>query len=244
MKNICVIPSRYKSTRFEGKPLMDICGHPMVWWVYNEAKKIKRFEKVVVATEDFRVKDTCDALGIECIITSDECPTGTDRVCEVAKSIDADYYYVLMGDEPLLTINEINAMLDEIERDPAPAALLATKFTHPVDVVNASTIKLALNNENDLIYMSRCPIPYPKGRIDYDYYKNVGLYVFSKDCLHKFEKASMGRMEGIEQLEMLRILENHIRCKAVVVDTDAMSVDTYKDLLRIRDIMNERLNKK
>lgn len=241
MKNVCVIPSRYKSTRFEGKPLVDICGHPMVWWVYQEAKKIKEFEDVIVATEDFRVKDTCDALNIKCVLTSDECPTGTDRVCEVAKKIDADYYYVLMGDEPLLTEKEIHAMVYSINDDPAPAALLATKFTHPVDVVNASTIKLALNNDNDLIYMSRCPIPYPKGRIDYDYYKNVGLYVFSKECLSKFENSKIGKMESIEQLEMLRILENHIRCKAVIVDTDAMSVDTYKDLLRIREIMSIRI---
>lgn len=241
MKNVCVIPSRYKSTRFEGKPLMDICGHPMVWWVYQEAKKISSFDTVVVATEDFRVKDACDAMGINCIITSDEHPTGTDRVCEVAEKIDADYYYVLMGDEPLLTEIEINTMVKALEEDPAPAAILATKFHNPVDVVNSSTIKLSLNNNNDLIYMSRSPIPYPKGKLGWDYIKNVGLYVFSKDCLNKFKNSPMGRAESIEELEMLRILENHIRCKAVYVDTDAMSVDTYKDLLRIREIMQKRL---
>lgn len=244
LKKVCVIPSRYKSTRFEGKPLMDICGHPMVWWVYQEALKVKDFDEVVVATEDSRVKDVCDNNNMKCILTSDNCPTGTDRVCEVAKLIDADYYYVLMGDEPLLTINEINAMVNALNEDPAPAALLATKFHSPVDVVNNSTIKLALNLKNDLIYMSRSPIPYPKGALNYDYYKNVGLYVFSKECLKQFENTPMGRMESIEQLEMLRILENHIRCKAVVVETDAMSVDTYKDLLRIREIMKKRINSK
>jgi 3-deoxy-manno-octulosonate cytidylyltransferase (CMP-KDO synthetase) len=241
MKKVCIIPSRYKSTRFEGKPLVDICGHPMVWWVYQEAKKIKEFDDVIVATEDFRVKDTCDALKIKCIITSDDCPTGTDRVCEVAKKISADYYYVLMGDEPLLTEQDIMAMVNALDKDPAPAALLATKFHNAVDVVNSSTIKLALSLNDDLIYMSRTPIPYPKGMLNYDYYKNVGLYVFSKDCLEKFENYPMGRMEAIEQLEMLRILENHIRCKAVVIDTDAMSVDTYKDLIRIREIMEKRI---
>lgn len=242
MKNVCIIPSRYKSTRFEGKPLMDICGHPMVWWVYSEAKKIKEFDDVVVATEDIRVIDVCEALKIKCIMTSDECPTGTDRVCEVSKKIDADYYYVLMGDEPLLTVNEINAMIDALKKDPAPACLLATKFKSPVDVINSSTIKLALNASNDLIYMSRSPIPYPKNSLEFDYYKNVGLYVFSKSCLKQFECLPIGRNEYIEQLEMLRILENHIRCKAVIVDTDAMSVDTYKDLKRIRSMMSKRLN--
>ena len=243
MKSIVVIPSRYASTRFPGKPLMDICGKPMVWWVYQEAKKIKEFDSVVVATEDDRVKKVCDELGINCIITSDNHPTGTDRVCEVAEKIDADYYYVLMGDEPLLTEKEIRVMYEALERDPAPAALLATKFKNPVDVVNFSTIKLAMNNESDLIYMSRSPIPYPKDSLDYDYYKNVGLYVFSKECLQKFKSAPLGRMEKIEGLEMLRILENHIRCKAVCVETDAMSVDTFKDLGRIRKIMEERLKK-
>lgn len=240
MKNLCVIPSRYKSTRFEGKPLVDICGHPMVWWVYQEAKKIKEFDDVIVATEDFRVKDTCDDMGINCIITSDNHPTGTDRVCEVAEKIEADYYYVLMGDEPLLTTKEIQTMVDALKEDPAPAAILATKFHNPVDVVNSSTIKLSLNNEDDLIYMSRSPIPYPKGKIGWDYIKNVGLYVFSKECLEQFKHLEMGRAEQIEELEMLRILENHIRCKAVRVETDAMSVDTYKDLLRIREIMAKR----
>ncbi len=239
---VCVIPSRYKSTRFEGKPLMDICGHPMIWWVYQEALKIKDFSLVIVATEDSRVKDICDNNNINCILTSDNCPTGTDRVCEVADIIDAKWYYVLMGDEPLLTTNEINTMIDSLNEDPAPAALLATKFHSPVDVINNSTIKLALNSYNDLIYMSRSPIPYPKGVLNYDYYKNVGLYVFSKECLIQFKQSPIGRMEAIEQLEMLRILENHIRCKAVIVNTDAMSVDTYKDLLRIREIMKKRIN--
>lgn len=223
---------------------MDICGHPMVWWVYQEALKVDEFDEVIVATEDSRVKDVCDNNNMKCILTSDNCPTGTDRVCEVAKKIDADYYYVLMGDEPLLTIKEINAMVKALNNDPAPTALLATKFHSPVDVVNNSTIKLALNLNNDLIYMSRSPIPFPKGDLNYDYYKNVGLYVFSKDCLKQFEELPMGRMESIEQLEMLRILENHIRCKAVIVDTDAMSVDTYKDLIRIREIMSNRIKSK
>lgn len=210
-------------------------------WVYQEAKKIKNFERVIVATEDFRVKDACDAMGIECMITSDNHPTGIDRVCEVAEHIDADYYYVLMGDEPLLTEKEIGIMVDALDTDPAPAAILATRFHNPVDVVNFSTIKLSLNNNDDLIYMSRFPIPYPKGKLGWDYIKNVGLYVFSRECLKKFKELPIGRAEGIEELEMLKILENHIRCKAVRVETDAMSVDTYKDLLRIREIMNSRI---
>ena len=213
----------------------------MIWWVYNEAKKFKFFEMIIVATEDHRVKDACDAMNIDCVITSDSHPTGTDRVCEVAEMYDADYYYVLMGDEPLLTVVEIQKMYDEIKETLAPAALLATRFKNPVDVVNNSTIKLALNNDNDLIYMSRSPIPYPKAVLDFDYYKNVGLYVFSKECLQAFKKLPIGRMENIEGLEMLRILENHILCKAVLVDTSAMSVDTYKDLLRIRKEIQKRL---
>ena len=242
MKNLCVIPARYQSTRFEGKLLMDICGHPMVWWVYQEAKKINDFDDVIIATEDIRVKNVCDELKLKCVITSSNHRTGTDRVCEVAEKYDADYYYyVLMGDEPLITVNEINEMVQALKKDAAPAAILATKFHNTVDVVNNSTIKLALNNNGDLVYMSRSPIPYPKGMLGFDFIKNVGLYVFSKDCLHQFKTLPMGKMESVEELEMLRILENHIRCKAVYVETDAMSVDTFKDLLRIREIMKKRI---
>ena len=110
------------------------------------------------------------------------------------------------------------------------AAMLTTKFKKGVDVVNATTIKLAINDNSDLIFMSRAPIPYPKERIDFDYYKNMGAYAFTKNALDFYKKTSVGYIESIE---LLRLLENHKIVKVVEVESDSMSVDTQKDLDRI-----------
>lgn len=238
MKIIAVIPARYKSSRFPGKPLADINGKPMIWWVYKEALKVKRYNKVIVATESDLIVDKCKELGIEVVKTSDKCLTGTDRVAEVAKKIKGDLYVVVMGDEPLMTYQEENKLIDGIlKHKDADAYMLCTKFKNPVDVVNTTTIKLALNDRNYLIYMSRSPIPFPKDELGYDMYKNVGCYAFKKDALNYFAKTKAGRLERAEGLEMIRFLENHKKVYTVYVDSKSMSVDTYKDLNRIKETL-------
>lgn len=241
MKIVGVIPSRYKSSRFEGKPLADICGKPMIWWVYEQAKKVKRFDEIVVATDDERIKSACDNYNMNVVMTRDDHPSGTDRVAEVAEKIDADLYVVVMGDEPLIDYKIIDKLVDTmIKNSNAFAGMLATIFKNGVDVVNDSTIKLALNNDNELIYMSRLPIPFPKSRIDYEYYKNVGVYAFTKQALTFFKNTARGRLESIEDMEMMRMLENHKIVKVEIVETNSMSVDTPKDLERIRKIIENK----
>lgn len=243
MKILGVIPARYKSSRFPGKPLADICGKPMIWWVYNQAKKVKKFSDVVVATDDARIEKTCKDLDINVIMTSDKHPSGTDRVAEVAEKIEADLYVVVMGDEPLINSSDINILIDTmLENKTADAAMLTTKFKKGVDVVNSTTIKLAINNDNDLIFMSRASIPYPKERINYDYYKNMGAYAFTKNALDYYKNTSVGFLESIEGIELLRLLENHKIVKAIYVESDSMSVDSKKDLDRvIKYIKDNRL---
>jgi len=234
MKIIGVIPARYKSSRFEGKPLADICGKPMIWWVYQQAKKVKRFEEVVVATDDKKIEDVCKKYDINVIMTRDDHPSGTDRVAEVAEKMDSELYVVVMGDEPLIDYKIIDKLIDTMTKSKdAFAGMLCTKFKNGVDVVNNSTIKLALNDNNELIYMSRSPIPFPKARIDYEYHKNVGVYAFTKEALTFFKNTKRGRLESIEDMEMMRMLENHKLVKVELVKTDSMSVDTHKDLERI-----------
>ena len=241
MKIIGIIPSRYKSSRFEGKPLADILGRPMVWWVYQQAIKVKELDEVIVATDDERIFDVCKKYDMNVIMTSEKNPTGTDRVVEVSNSVKADLYIVIMGDEPLIKAEDISRLVYKMKDDKnAYAGMLATKFKNPVDVINNSTIKLAVNDFDELIYMSRLAVPYPKAVIGYDYHKNVGVYAFSKDGIDFFKNTQRGRLESIEDMEMMRMLEHHKIVKVVFIDTDAMSVDTKKDLSRIIDYMKEK----
>jgi 3-deoxy-manno-octulosonate cytidylyltransferase (CMP-KDO synthetase) len=199
MKIIGVIPARYASSRFPGKPLVDIHGKPMIWWVYCRAKQTTQLDAVYVATESDKVRDVCESLDIPVIMTNDSHPTGTDRVAEVAQGVNADVYLVWMGDEPLILATEVSKLLAEFVRDKTIAAcMLGTAFHNPIDVVNTTTIKLGINDRHDLIFMSRSPIPYPKAALDYQYYKNMGAYAMTKESLDFFLHTKPGNLEWAE----------------------------------------------
>lgn len=238
MKIVAVIPARYQSSRFPGKPLVDINGKPMVWWVYHEAKKVKAFDRVIVATESDVVMDKCKELGMECMMTSDDHPTGTDRVAEVAQKVPADIYCIIMGDEPMIRAEDEEVLISKIKNAPnADAIMLTEKFSDPVDVVNMTTIKLAISDSGYLIFMSRMPIPYPKETLGYPYYKNVGCYAIRKDTLDFYLKTKPGACERAEGIELLRLLENHKKVMAYTVDSKSMAVDTPKDLERVKEYL-------
>ena len=243
MKAVGVIPARYGSGRFEGKPLADILGKPMIWWVYQQAIKVKEIDDVVVATDDLRIQDVCNKFNMKSLMTSKEHPTGTDRVCEVVEKINADLYVVIMGDEPLILPEDISVITKEMIKNPEyDAGMLTKKYSNPVDVVNPSTIKLVLNNNSELIYMSRLPIPFPKAAINYDYYKNIGVYVFTKYALDFYKQTPVGKLEGIEDMEMMRMIEHHKLVKVVEIKSDSFSVDTPKDLERVKQILSARMS--
>lgn len=240
MKVIAVIPARYKSSRFPGKPLADICGKPMVQRVYEEAKKVEYFERVIVATESEIIVNKCQELGLDVMLTSDNHPTGTDRVAEVAQKVEADLYVIIMGDEPLISADDERKLVESIGKSDADAIMLTEKFKNPVDVANMTTIKLAINDYGDLIFMSRASIPYPKESIGYYMYKNVGCYALKKETLDFFLKTSPGNIEKAEGIELLRLLENHKRVMTVEIESESMAVDTQKDLERIRKVFEKK----
>lgn len=242
MKVIGVIPARYKSSRFPGKPLADICGKPMVWWVYNEAKKVSMFDEVIVATESQIIVDACQKLGMNVMMTSDKHLTGTDRVAEVAQKIEAELYVIIMGDEPLISAADMERLILSIsEAEDADAIMLTEQFRQPIDAVNATTIKLAINARGYLIFMSRSVIPYPKEALGYELYKNVGCYALRKEALDFFLQTKPGNIERAEGIELLRLLENHRKVLTVEIDSESMAVDTQKDLERIQRVIGQRL---
>lgn len=247
MKIIGVIPARYKSSRFPGKPLADICGKPMIWWVYQQCMKVKDFDAVYVATDDEQIFDTCESLDIKVIMTSDTHKTGTDRVGEVARKIPADLIVNIQGDEPLLEPEVIRAAIAPFYDNPdLKITNLMTKIQDPVDVVNATVPKVITNREGIGIYLTRAMAPYPKGSIEYNYYKQVCVYGFRPDALQFFCDYGMqygkARIEAIEDIEILRFIENGYKVQYVEVDSCTVAVDTQNDLEKVRNIVTNQIN--
>lgn len=248
MKIVGVIPARYKSSRFPGKPLVDICGKPMIWWVYQQCKKVEDFDSVYVATDDERIYNTCRELEIEVIMTSSTHPTGTDRIGEVARKVDADIIVNIQGDEPLLEPATIKAAIEPFYDNPElMVSNLMTKIKNPVDAVNFTVPKVITNKEGIGVYLTRSTAPYPKGSLNYDYYKQVCVYGFKPEAL-KFYcdygiRYGKAKIEAIEDIEILRFIENGYKVQYIEVESDTVAVDTPNDLEKVRKIVSKQLQR-
>lgn len=245
MNIIGVIPARYKSSRFEGKPLADICGKPMIWWVYQQAIKVQEINTVYVATDDDRIYSTCQKLSINVIMTSDKHKTGTDRIGEVAEKIPCDLIVNIQGDEPLLEPETIRAaILPFLSNPELQVSNLMAKILDPVDVVNFTVPKVITNKEGIGVYLTRSTAPYPKGSIDYQYYKQVCVYGFKPEALKFFcnygKKFGKAKIEAIEDIEILRFIENGYKVQFIEVSSDSVAVDTPNDLERVRKIVSDK----
>lgn len=246
MKIIGVIPARYASSRFPGKPLADICGKPMIWWVYQQCKKVDDFDEVYIATDDQRIMDAAEKYGMKAIMTSDKHKTGTDRIGEVAEKIPADLYVNIQGDEPMIEPETIRKAITPFYDNPSlEITNLMTKIHDPVDVVNFTVPKVIVNKDNIGVYLTRSTAPYPKGSIDYSYYKQVCVYGFKPDTLKFYcdygKKYGKARVEAIEDIEILRFIENGYKVQYVEVDSCTVAVDTQNDLEKVRRIVAEKL---
>ena len=172
MRVVAIIPARYHSSRFPGKPLADLCGKPMIWWVYNQVKKVSEIDEVYVATDDKRIEEVCNKQRINVVMTRDDHGTSTERVNEVAHKVDADLYIVINGDEPLIDPEIIRAIIPTDEMTPDfYVSNLMTEILRPSEVVDFTNIKVVTDEEENALFMSRSPIPYPKASIEYKYYK-------------------------------------------------------------------------
>lgn len=246
MKIIGIIPARYKSTRFEGKPLADICGKPMIWWVYEQVKKVRGIDEIYVATDDERIENTCNSYNMNVIMTSDKNKTPTDRIYEVSTKIEADYYISINGDEPLIDSKIIEKVIPKTKKDNLYVANLMTTIKDPVQAVDSTNLKIVTNDRGEGVYISRTAVPYPKGSMDFEYKKHVGVYAFDKEALKYYHDTPRGRIETIEDIDLLRYIENHVNIDFIDVNSDSLSVDNMKDLEEVRRIVEKKLknNKK
>lgn len=239
MRIVGIIPARYESTRLPGKPLADICGKPMLWWVYKKVKDINAFSDVFCAIDDDRIKRVCDELDVKYVMTRNDHPNHISRLHEVSEKVEADFYVCINGDEPLITKECIMPVLpSEIKSIPYFGGAMR-KLTDPAEVIDPANIKLVIAKSGKCIYMSRTPVPYPKGTLDVKYNKYVGVECFNKQALDFFVRTEMGLIEKAEDIDHLRFLENDIGLYFSLVDSDSISVDTPKDLDFVRNKMRE-----
>ena len=241
MKVIGVIPCRYKSSRFQGKPIAMICGKPMLWHVWNQAKKTKYVDKLIVATDDNRIYDVCYQYGIESIMTSEDHKTGTDRVAEVAERIGGDVFVNIQGDEPMIDPSGIDVVVAKIiNNDEESIANAFALIENKSDLINGNVVKVITSNTNYAIAYSRSPIPYPK-ESNPIYKRQIGLYAIKRESILEFPLLNRGYLELSESIEMLRYLENGYKIKMVEVsDNNSIPVDVPDDIMRVESLMKNR----
>ena len=241
MKIIAIIPARYSSTRFPGKPLADICGKPMIWWVYNQVSQVKRFSDVFVAIDDERIRQACEDMGIKYVMTRNDHPDHIARIQEVSDKVEADIYVCVNGDEPLISPKCIEqALPGDNEKIFFSGAM--RKMTDAAETIDPSRIKVVVSNTGRCLYITRTPAPYPKGSLMFAYNKYVGIECFSKEALDFFVSTPQANLEKIEDIDHLRFLEHGRELKFKYVDSESISVDTPKDLEKVRVLMEKELN--
>lgn len=243
MNIVAVIPARYKSTRFPGKPLADICGKPMIWWVYNRVSKVKEISKVYVATDDEKIYNVCQAENMNVVMTSEQCPTHLERLYEFSTKVDADFYININGDEPLIEAKCIKDLIPvNVDPDSDYMANGMMILKDPIDAIDSSKIKIAVDSLGYCMYMARNAIPFPKGRGDYQLKKFVGVQCFSKKALEFVNVTKRGELESIEDIDEFRFIENGYKIKMILTEANTISVDTKKDLEKVRTIIKNKLD--
>jgi 3-deoxy-manno-octulosonate cytidylyltransferase (CMP-KDO synthetase) len=227
-----VIPARLSSTRLSRKVLRMIAGRPMVEWVWRAAAGSGLMDPVVVATDSEEVAEVCRELGIPVAMTSKECPSGSDRVREVAREIDADIYVNIQGDEPTLTTDFFPPLLGLFERAEVEVATLAVRCP-ALEIADPNAVKVVTALDGRALYFSRATIPFDRDRAGFaGYQKHLGIYAYRKAALERFAALPSSWIERVERLEQLRLLDNGIDIYVAAAPRDTIGVDTEADLER------------
>ena len=246
MSVVGIIPARYASTRFPGKPLATLAGRPMIQHVYERACRATSLEEVLVATDDQRIFDAVHAFGGEVIMTESSHETGTDRLAEVAQRLSAAHIIVnIQGDEPLINPDAIDAVVAPLLADKdIPMSSVMSPLPDFVGAWDSNIVKVVADLNGFAMYFSRAPIPSPREALTGagPWFKHIGLYAYQRDFILKFTKLAPTPCELIEKLEQLRALEHGYRIKMVLRQDDtSIGVDTQEDLDRVRAILEGKL---
>ena len=241
MKIIGVIPARWQSSRFPGKPLADICGKPMIWWVYRQCMKVKELSAVYVATDDSRIFDVCAQYGMKAVMTSDRHQTGSDRVGEVAEKVDGDLFINIQGDEPLIEPQMIRELIGIFDDESVYFGSLRKHITDEDEIRAQSTVKVVVDKNEDALYFSRSVIPsnLKDGKLA-RVFRHVGIYAYKRDFLLRFVGMPQTELEKGEGIEPLRALENGCKLRVKETQYDSVGVDYPEHIRIVEDIIRQR----
>ena len=246
MKFIGLIPARYGSSRFPGKPLALLAGKPVIQHVYEQANKV--LDAVFVATDDERIYNKVLAFGGKAVMTSTEHHSGTDRIEEAFEKIGGDFDVVvnIQGDEPFIAQSQIETLCHCFDDDHTQIATLGKPFTDIEAVENPNAPKIVVDNRGYAMYFSRSIIPFIRG-VDkqnwlesYPFLKHLGIYAYRKDVLREITKLPQSSLELAESLEQLRWLQNGYRVKVGITNVETVGIDTPEDLQRAEDFIRNR----
>ena len=238
MKIFVVIPARYRSSRFPGKPLADLHGKPMIQHVYERCRQAKKASRVIVATDDLRIFNVVKKIGGDVVMTSREHLTGTDRVIEVAEKVPADIFINVQGDEPLIRPEEIDQLIDKMVAEPSCRVATLCHSIVEKEALNPNVVKVVRSVDGKALYFSRRLIPYnSENDSNFKYLKHVGVYGYRYRVLSEYKNLSYSQLENAEKLEQLRLLEAGIAIDILETDWTGQGVDTPEDLEIVKNIM-------
>jgi 3-deoxy-manno-octulosonate cytidylyltransferase (CMP-KDO synthetase) len=245
MDAVGVIPARWGSTRFPGKPLALIAGKPLLQWVIEGAKTSKKLREICVATDDARIAELAEDCGARAVMTESDLPTGTDRVWQAVQDVSGEVVVNIQGDEPLIEGALLDRLVAPFETDPGlDMATLGRALDHEA-LHSPNTAKIILNHRDEALYFSRFPIPYSRnqatdGAVIDGALKHIGIYAYRRGLLQRFCEHQPVAIERGESLEQLRALYLGAKIKVVRVEHDSWGVDTPGDVEKIENILNKR----
>jgi 3-deoxy-manno-octulosonate cytidylyltransferase (CMP-KDO synthetase) len=232
-----IIPARYGSSRFPGKPLALILGKPMIQWVYEGARASKRLSRVIIATDDARIFEVGLSFGAEVAMTSPDHASGTDRAAEVAANLKASVIVNIQGDEPLLDGAMLDGLVAAFDDASLPMASVMAKVSDVGLIDDPNIVKVVVDREGYALCFSRSPLP--RGANDF-FYQHIGIYGYRKEFLLGFKALPASRLERIERLEQLRALEYGVRIKMIEIPRPTLSVDTPRDIIGVEEFLKAR----
>ncbi|MGB8993110.1 MAG: 3-deoxy-manno-octulosonate cytidylyltransferase [Desulfobaccales bacterium] len=241
MRLIALIPARYESSRFPGKPLAPILGKPLIQWVYERALQVKELDGVWVATDDVRIREGVEAFGGRALMTREDHPSGSDRLAEAAVLLGLapeDIVINIQGDQPVFPPDLISRLSEVLRRNPAVVMVTPVrKLTDPAVAANPNTVKVVFDRAGRALYFSRSPLPFWRDGDSPYFYRHIGIYAYRVQFLKEFVHLPPGRWEAAEKLEQLRALEHGFPIHIVETEGDTREVDTPEDLRRVEDFL-------
>jgi 3-deoxy-manno-octulosonate cytidylyltransferase (CMP-KDO synthetase) len=239
MKKVIVIPARLDSSRLRKKVLLDLKGKTVIQRVYEQCLKVKNIDGVYIATDSSEIEEVCRSFTNHIILTKSSHQSGTDRIGEAVAGIDCDVVVNVQGDEPFIDPNLIEELVHSFDDDQVSMASAMSKIENIKDLQDPNVVKVVVDTQNNAIYFSRAPIPFPRDYqeiihsneelIKHNFFRHIGIYGYQKDFLAKYIKMEQTKLEKLEKLEQLRVIENGFKIKMIEAASSLIGIDTQED---------------